>query len=186
MTTSDTRTANRFQETFGVPQGRAATKVVDHLEPYVKEFIQASPFVVMATSDAQGNCDASPKGGQPGFVKILDDKHLLLPDVAGNKLFHSYENMDSNPHVGLVFLIPGLNGTVRVNGRVSIVSKEELEQREVAVSLYHPDERGYHLQGIVIEVEQAYTHCPRALHFSQLWNTETITAHQATPPVAPR
>ncbi len=176
---------NRFTAVFGAPDptGRAVTKVVDQMSTFVKEFIAKSPFMVMATSDAAGNCDASPKGGMPGFVKVLDDQHLLVPDVAGNRLFQSYLNMDANPHVGLIFLIPGVNDTVRVNGRVTIVDQEELNRKDVEVSLYEPDERGYHLQGIIIEVDEAYGHCPRALHFSQFWNTETIEEHTANRPV---
>ena len=179
---------NRFTAVFGAPDptGRAVTKVIDRMSDFVQEFIRLSPFVVMATSDAEGNCDASPKGGKPGFVKVLDDQHLLLPDVAGNRLFQSYLNMDANPHVGLIFLIPGVNDTVRVNGRVTIVDQEELNRKDVEVSLYEPDERGYHLQGIVIEVEEAYGHCPRALHFSHFWDTETIAENQANRPLPTR
>ncbi len=180
--------ANRFTAIHGAPDpnGRAVTKVIDRMTPLVQEFIAKSPFVVMATSDAAGNCDASPKGGKPGFVKVLDDQHLLLPDVAGNRLFQSYLNMDANPHVGLIFLIPGVNDTVRVNGRVTIVDRDELNRKEVEVALYSPDERGYHLQGIIIEVDEAYGHCPRALHFSRFWDTETIAENQANRPVPNR
>ena len=176
---------NRFTSVFGAPDpnGRAKTKVVNYMTDFVKEFIRHSPFVVMATSDAEGNCDASPKGGQPGFVKVLDDRHLVLPDVAGNRLFQSYLNMDANPHVGLIFMIPGVNDTCRVNGTVSIVNQEELNRKDVEVSLYEPDERGYHLQGIIIEVDEAYGHCPRALHFSRFWDVETIEEHKANRPI---
>jgi uncharacterized protein len=140
----------------------------------------------MATSDADGHCDASPKGSKPGFVKVLDERRLLFPDVAGNKLFQSYQNMDANPHVGLVFMIPGVNDTVRVNGRVSIVEKEDLDQLEVEVSLYEIDDRSHHLQGIIIEVEESYGHCPRAYTFSRLWDVATIAAHQAARPIPDR
>ncbi len=179
---------NRFTAVFGAPDpnGRAVTKVVNYMTDFVQEFIRLSPFAVMATSDAAGNCDASPKGGKPGFIKILDDRHLLVPDVAGNRLFQSYLNMDANPHVGLIFLIPGVNDTVRVNGRVTIVEQAELTSKDVAVSLYEPDERGYHLQGIIVEVDEAYGHCPRALHFSRFWDTGTIEKHQAERPLPNR
>ena len=179
---------NRFTAVFGAPDpnGRAKTKVVNYMTEFVQEFIQQSPFVVMATSDAEGNCDASPKGGKPGFVKVLDDRHLVLPDVAGNRLFQSYLNMDANPHVGLIFIIPGVNDTVRVNGTVTIVNQEELNRKDVEVSLYEPDERGYHLQGVIVEVDEAYGHCPRALHFSRFWDAETIAKHQADRPVPTR
>lgn len=179
---------NRFAEKFGYPNpnGKAITKVKDYMTAYVQDFIAKSPFMIMATSAAEGQCDASPKGGQPGFVKVLDARHLLVPDVAGNKLFQSYQNLDANPHVGLIFLIPGVNDTVRVNGRVSIVDKDELDQQNVALALYNPDDNAHHLQGIVIEVEESYGHCPRALKFSQLWDVETIAANQAKRPVSDR
>jgi len=142
--------------------------------------------VIQASADADGNCDASPKGGKPGFVKVLDEKHLVFPDVAGNKLFQTYQNLDSNSHIGLLFLIPGVNDVVRVNGRVTIVDQEELEKMDVEVALFEIDERSHHLQGIVIEVDESYTHCPRALKFSDLWNPETISANIAERPIADR
>lgn len=180
--------SNRFAEKFGYPnpEGRAVTKVKDYMTAYVQEFIRQAPFMIMATSAAEGHCDASPKGGQPGFVKVLDERHLLVPDVAGNKLFQSYQNLDTNPHVGLLFFIPGVNDTVRVNGCVTMVDKEDLQQQNVALSLYNPDDNAKHLQGIIIEVEEAYGHCPRALKFSQLWDVETIQANQAHRPVSDR
>jgi uncharacterized protein len=165
---------NRFTRAFGVPLERIQTKVKDYLPEPVKAFIAESPFLVMSTSDRQGRCDASPKGGEPGFVRILDDRHLLLPDVAGNKLFQSYLNMDENPHVGLVFFIPGLSEVVRVNGRVIIVSREDLDRHQVERSMYNPDGDRAVQQGIVIEVEEAYTHCPRAANYSRIWDEEEI------------
>jgi uncharacterized protein len=165
---------NRFTQAFGVPVERTQTKVKDFLPEPVKAFIAESPFLVMSTSDRQGRCDASPKGGEPGFVRILDDRHLLLPDVAGNKLFQSYLNMDENPHVGLVFFIPGISEVVRVNGRVSIVSREALDGHQVERSMFNPDGDRVVQQGIVIEVEEAYTHCPRAVNYSRLWDEEEI------------
>jgi PPOX class probable FMN-dependent enzyme len=165
---------NRFTQVFGVPLKRIQTKVKDFLPEPVKAFIAESPFLVMSTSDRQGRCDASPKGGEPGFVRILDDHHLLLPDVAGNKLFQSYLNMDENPHVGLVFFIPGISEVVRVNGRVTIVSREALDGHQVERSMYNPDGDRAVQQGIVLEVEEAYTHCPRAMNYSRLWDEEEI------------
>jgi PPOX class probable FMN-dependent enzyme len=179
---------NRFADTFGYPdpKGRAVTKVKDYMTPYVQDFICKSPFMIMATSNQDGHCDASPKGGAPGFVKVLDERHLLIPDVAGNKLFQSYQNIDHNPHVGLLFLIPGVNDTVRVNGQVTIVDKAELASRNVALELYNPDDNARHLQGLILEVEEAYGHCPRALKFSQLWDLETIRTHQTHRPISDR
>jgi len=171
--------ANRFQETFGTPSDRARLKVIDTLSEEIQKFIQNAPFVVMATSNAKGQCDASPKGGTPGFVKVLDEKHLLLPDVAGNRLFQSYENIDTNPQIGLLFMIPGSDRTVRVNGQARVVNKEELEQLQIALSVQWTDDNTKHLQGLLIEVEEAYGHCPRAFKFANLWDPQTIQNNQA-------
>ena len=175
---SDPDVDNRFTQAFGLPLERIRTKIRPYLPEIIKAFIAESPFMVMATSDPEGHCDASPKGGKPGFVRILDDRHLLVPDVAGNKMFQSYQNMDSNPHVGMVFFIPGLSEVVRVNGRVEIVSRELLDEHAVENSMWNPDGDRNIQQGIVVEVEEAYTHCPRALNYSHVWDTELITERQ--------
>ena len=174
---------SRFNEQFGDMSPRAKDKVKGEMSEFVQAFIAASPFAVMATADPAGNCDASPKGGKPGFVKVIDSRRLLLPDVAGNRLFQSYQNMDDNPHVGLLFMIPGLNDTVRVNGTVTIVDREELERQKVQLSLYWTDDNSKHLQGVIINVEESYTHCPRAYHFAKMWDTQRILANQDERPI---
>ena len=172
MANGSVATDNRFSKAFGTPSHRATGKVVNVMTEVVKEFIANSPFIMMATSSGDGACDASPKGGKPGFVHILDDRHIIIPDVAGNRLFQSYLNMSENPQVGLLFLIPGSNDTVRVNGRVTILAKEELDRMKVELSLNNPDDNSKKLQGILVEVDEAYTHCPRALKFAELWNPD--------------
>ncbi len=174
---------SRFNDEFGEMSPRAKLKVKGEMSDFVQKFIAAAPFVVMASSDPDGNCDASPKGGKPGFVKVLDSTRLLMPDVAGNRLFQSYQNMDSNPHVGLLFMIPGVNDTVRVNGTVTIVSKEELEQQKVELELYWTDDNSKHLQGVIINVEESYGHCPRAYNFAKLWDTDQIAENLANRPI---
>jgi len=187
MTTTEQSVGNsRFNEKFGPASERATLKLKTHLTPYIQEFVRAAPFAVMATTDGEGRCDASPKGGKPGFVKVLDEKRLLFPDVAGNRLFQSYQNIDANPYIGLIFFIPGINDTVRVNGKVSIVTKEELERQNIELSLYETDDNSKHLQGMLIEVEESYGHCPRALKFSHLWDGEEIAKNQAAPPIPER
>jgi predicted pyridoxine 5'-phosphate oxidase superfamily flavin-nucleotide-binding protein len=110
----------------------------------------------------------------------------LFPDVAGNRLFQSYQNIDAKPYIGLIFFIPGMNDTVRVNGKATIVSKDDLDQQSVELSLYELDDNSKHLQGLLIEVEESYSHCPRALKFSKLWDAGEIAQNQATPPVPDR
>jgi PPOX class probable FMN-dependent enzyme len=187
MTTVEQATAkSRFAEQFGSPKDTTAAKVKPFMTDYVQEFIRNSPFAVMATSDATGQADASPKGGKPGFVRVLDDKHLLFPDVAGNKLFQSYLNVEANPQIGLVFMIPGLNDTVRVNGKVAIVDKEELDRQNIELSLYEYDDNSKHIQGMLIEVSEAFPHCPRAFKFSHIWDVEEISANQRQRPISER
>src|SRR5436190_1398945 len=130
---------NRFTQQFGMPAERIQKKISDFLPELIKAYIAESPFLVMATSDSEGRCDASPKGGKPGFVRILDDRHLLVPDVSGNKLFQSYQNMDANAHVGLMFLIPGISEVVRVNGKATIVSREDVDEYGAAEAMPNPD-----------------------------------------------
>jgi predicted pyridoxine 5'-phosphate oxidase superfamily flavin-nucleotide-binding protein len=142
-----------LREELGGPHPLAAKKVKPFLEPYVRAFIEHAPFAVMASSNANGDCDASPKGGHPGFVKVIDDRTLLIPDIGGNRLFQSYQNFESNPKAGFVFIIPGMDMTVRVNGRVSVIEPAELERR-----------------GLVAEVK-------RSFQFAELWNTGTIEAN---------
>jgi len=171
---------NRFTQAFGFPVEKIQTKVRDFLPDTIKAFIRESPFVVMATADPEGRCDASPKGGKPGFIRILDDRHLLVPDIAGNRLFQSYQNMDANAHVGLIFFIPGISEVVRVNGRASIISKEDVDEYDAAETMHHPLGDRDVLQGIILEVEEAYGHCPRALSYSDLWNAGVIEARKAS------
>ena len=165
---------NTFTRAFGAPAEKIQVKINTRLTDPIRAFIAESPFMVMATSDSAGRCDASPKGGKPGFVRVLDDEHLLVPDVMGNKLFQGYLNMEQNPQVGLTFFIPGLPEVVRVNGRVERVGRESLDQQGVEDEVKSAlGDRGV-IQGIVVSIEEAYTHCPRALTYSNLWDPEVI------------
>ena len=173
--------SNKFQQKFGYPVERTKGKVRPSMHPWVQDFIRHSPFCVMATSNQAGDCDASPKGGKPGFVKVINDKQLLVPDVAGNKLFHGYGNLASNAKVGLVFFIPGHNNTVRINGSVKVIDRHELDNVQLEVN--NADERAEILQGLLLDVEESYSHCPRALKFSNLWDVDQIAKNIAAPPV---
>jgi predicted pyridoxine 5'-phosphate oxidase superfamily flavin-nucleotide-binding protein len=174
---------NQSQKIFGEPAERPKEKVRPYMVRWVQDFIRNSPFMVMASSADSGLCDASPKGGKPGFVKVLDETHLVIPDVAGNKLFQTYENLEANPHVGLVFFIPSVNATVRVNGRVKVLRKGEPEFDKLSLSVFQPDENAKLLQALLLEVIESYSHCPLALGFSKLWSTEIISENTRNPPI---
>lgn len=169
---------DQLREELGGAHPVAATKVKDHLEPIVRGFIEAAPFLVMASSNAQGDCDASPKGGQPGFVKILDDRTLLIPDIGGNRLFQGYQNFETNPKVGLVFMIPGMNVTARVNGRVKVLERDAIEsllaKAMAEPEVFFSDDNTRLIQAIHVDIDEAYLHCPRAFQFAALWEGDTI------------
>ncbi|MEZ4279859.1 MAG: pyridoxamine 5'-phosphate oxidase family protein [Myxococcota bacterium] len=173
---------NRAQQKFGEPIEIVRKKVFPTMNGMVQDFIRQAPFVVLATANGAGDCDASPKGGRPGFVRIVDEKRLVLPDIAGNNLFQSYENLETNPKVGLLFLIPGCDWTVRVNGRVSLLEAEGGRLQGIASEVFDPDDNTRVLQGLLVEVDEALSHCPRAFTFSRLWNTDGIGATKATNP----
>ena len=172
---------NKYQAKFGYPVERTQGKVKPRMAAWIQDFIRHAPFCVLATSNGEGDCDASPKGGKPGFVKVLNDTQLFIPDVAGNKLFHGYGNIERNPKAGLIFFIPGHNSTVRINGRVKVIDRSELN--DVQLEVFDPDEKAEVLQGLLLEVEESYSHCPRALKFSRLWDVETIASNLAKPPI---
>ncbi|MDQ3249105.1 MAG: pyridoxamine 5'-phosphate oxidase family protein, partial [Chloroflexota bacterium] len=110
---------------------------------------------------------------------VLDDTHLLIPDVAGNRLFQSFANLVENPQVGLLFLIPGDDDSARVNGRVEIVDKEKLAALNIQMEIFNPDEHAKIWQGLLLTVDEAYSHCPRALKFAKFWDVETIARNGA-------
>ena len=174
-----------LREKYGAPPAVAVDKVIPYMTPWVIAFIKNAPFAVMSTADSEGNCDASPRGGKPGFIHVIDEQHLLIPDIRGNRLFQSFGNIDQNPRVGLVFFIPGFNYTARVNGSVRVVEREELDTMGVEGEVFNPDQNAITLQALLLEVNEAYGHCPRALSFSKLWDTDQITHNRENPPELP-
>jgi PPOX class probable FMN-dependent enzyme len=156
---------DELAELYGPPIEAVVQKAIDHLDVHCREFIARSPFVLLATSDSSGRCDVSPKGGPPGFVGVLDEHRLLIPDAPGNKRIDSLRNVVENPHIGLLFLIPGLEETLRVNGSVTLVRDAELlAARELGGK---PAKIG-----LGVEVEEAFLHCAKAFKRSGLWQPE--------------
>ena len=147
------------------PAARAAQKVIDHLDVHCRNFIAMSPLCILSSADAEGNADASPRGDPPGFVKVLDDKTLLLPDRPGNNQVDSLQNIVQNPGVGLLFFVPGMNETLRVKGKAEIVTNTALLETMIM-------QRKAPLSGLKVTVEEAFLHCGRALLRSRLWDPE--------------
>lgn len=179
----DAESLHRWRERKDQPEPRVINKVRVRLTPWLRAFISRSPFVVLATGTAPHGCDASPRGGPPGFVHILDDARLLLPEAPGNRLFQSRENIESSGQVGLLFFIPGVEETTRVNGACRVVSTEEVV-RLLAAS----DKSGepYPARGLLITVQEAYYHCGRSIRRAKLWDVEAIAANRSDPPLSRR
>lgn len=159
---------------YGEQSDLVKRKVLTRLDPHCRSFIAASPFLVIATADESGACDASPKGDAPGFVAVLDERTLVIPDRPGNKRVDSLGNLLGNPQVGLIFFVPGMNETLRVNGRAEITTDPALLS-PLAVKGKQP------VSGILIRVEEAYLHCGKALIRSRLWDPETRIDRKAFP-----
>ncbi|HEX3883591.1 MAG TPA: pyridoxamine 5'-phosphate oxidase family protein [Stellaceae bacterium] len=163
-----------LRETYGEPSERVIKKQLPRLEKHSRAFIAMSPFIVMATCDAEGRCDASPKGDAPGFVTVIDDETLLIPDRLGNNRVDTIGNILQHPRVGLIFLVPGMRETLRVNGRAQITMDPEL-LGAAAVNGKLPR------SGILVTADEVYFHCGKALIRSDLWNPEKQVARTAFP-----
>jgi PPOX class probable FMN-dependent enzyme len=170
--TIDTEAALR--ELLGEPLATTRAKIVDHLTPHTRRFVELAPFVCIATADAYGTCDVSPRGDPPGFVRILDERTLLVPDRPGNRLADSLRNILANPRLGLLFVIPGIGETFRVNGRATLVTDAALLAPS-AIEGKPPR------LGIVVDIEAAYTQCPKAFLRSHLWEPARFVAPGALP-----
>jgi PPOX class probable FMN-dependent enzyme len=158
----------------GQPLQTTSAKLSPRLNALTRQFIERSPFVCVATCDRDGNCDVSPRGDPPGFVHILDDSTLLLPERPGNRIADSLCNILHNRHVGLLFMIPGLGDTFRVNGRATLTCDAAL-LTPCAMNGKVPT------LGILIDVEVAYTQCSKAFLRSQLWDATRFITRAALP-----
>ncbi|WP_119679828.1 pyridoxamine 5'-phosphate oxidase family protein [Indioceanicola profundi] len=158
------RTVEELEALYGVPQAASTAKEVDRITPHYRAFIEASPFAVLATSGPEG-LDCSPRGDLPGFVRIADDRTLMLPDRRGNNRVDSLRNIVRDPRVALLFLVPGSGTTLRVNGRAHLSTDATLLE-SFAVEGKPPR------SVMVVAVESVYFQCARAIIRSELWNPE--------------
>lgn len=159
-------TEEELRSLIGFPSDLVKRKVINYLDHHCSHFISQSPFLVMSTSNQDGFCDVSPRGDKPGFVHVLNEKFLLIPERPGNKRIDSMGNILSNPKVGLLFFIPGLGETLRVNGRAALVKDPELLEK-MAAGGREP------LVAIGVEVEECFIHCAKAFIRSGLWDPST-------------
>ena len=159
---------------YAPPTERAVKKEIRALDVHCRRFLELSPFVVLATADKAGNADASPRGGAPGFVKAPDDTTLLIPDAPGNNRLDTLENILATGRIGLLFMIPGVDETLRVNGRANL-SRDPAE-----IALCRNERREPKLV-IRVTVEGAYLHCAKAFLRSGLWKAASQVERSVLP-----
>ncbi|MFI8854535.1 pyridoxamine 5'-phosphate oxidase family protein [Streptomyces sp. 891-h] len=150
----------------GEPASHTVNKARTALHPLDRDWLAHSPFCLVATSAADGSCDVSPKGDPPGFAKVLDDRTIAIPDRPGNKRIDGLRNILSNPHVGLIFFLPGRGDTLRINGRARIVREAPFFDEMVA-------RRNRPKLALVVEIEEVFHHCSKAFLRSGTWQPET-------------
>ncbi|MET9859679.1 MSMEG_1061 family FMN-dependent PPOX-type flavoprotein [Streptomyces smyrnaeus] len=161
----------------GEPEAMIKAKVLDRIDDHSRRFIAHSPFLTMATADAAGLADCSPRGDYPGFVKVLDDRTLALPDRPGNKMADSFHNLAENDGIGLLFLVPGVRETLRVNGRAYPTDEPDVLAR-MQTEAKRPE------LALVVEVAEVFFHCGRALIRSRLWDPASQALADEIPPVS--
>lgn len=156
------------------PSDLVKKKSIDRLDKHCRDFIALSPFLVLGTANAEGKADVSPRGDPPGFVKVLDDRTLLIPDRPGNNLLDSLSNIVANPEVGLLFVIPGFDETLRVNGRAEVVRDPAL-LAPLAVEGKTPK------VAIRVAVREAYLHCAKSFRRARLWDPAARVPRETLP-----
>ncbi len=164
----------QLRDMYAQPLERAVRKELDRLDEMARRLVAVTPLVLVASHDADGRCDVTPRGGQPGFVTVLDDDHLAIPDATGNNRLDTLQNVVATGHAALIFLIPGRDQTLRVNGRACVTAAPAVLERLAPVG--KPPRTA-----IVVRADEVYAHCPKAFVRSRLWNPETWPAADDQP-----
>ncbi|MBI1622077.1 pyridoxamine 5'-phosphate oxidase family protein [Aquamicrobium zhengzhouense] len=159
-------TRDELRTHYKQASGRAVAKEMRALDRHARTFLAHSPFVLIGSQDAAGNADVTPKGDRPGFVAVLDDATIAIPDRPGNNRLDTFENLIENPAIGLIFLIPGMNETLRINGKARLTADLALRER-FAIDGKLP------ISVLVVSVDACYMHCAKAFMRSSLWKPET-------------
>lgn len=167
----------RLRELYELPLERAVRKQLDRLDPMARRLIAVTPLVLVASHDAAGRCDVTPRGGQPGFVTVLDDDHVAIPDATGNNRLDTLRNVVVTGQAALLFLIPGRGQTLRVNGAACVTAEAGVLDRLTPVG--KPPR-----SAIVVRAEEVFAHCPKAFVRSQLWDPASWPSADAQPSAA--
>tara|TARA_Y100000814_G_scaffold239722_1_gene184076 strand:- start:765 stop:1415 length:651 start_codon:yes stop_codon:yes gene_type:complete len=163
--------------TYGDTMDIAEQKCLPKLDKYCKEFISLSPFLCLGTSGEDGKADVSPRGDPPGFVKVIDGETIFIPDRPGNNRLDTMTNIIENPNVGILFMVPGFDDTLRVNGSASIVHDQEILDA-CAVNGKSPK------AGVLVKVNEAFLHCAKAFRRSKLWDESSKQDRSIMPTLA--
>ncbi|ALS23000.1 MULTISPECIES: MSMEG_1061 family FMN-dependent PPOX-type flavoprotein [Paenibacillus] len=167
--------ADELRDLVGSPHEAVLKKSIAQIDSHVRNYVSMSPLFFLSTANQEGRCDVSPRGDEPGFVKVIDDRHLIYPERPGNRRVDSLLNMLENPYAGMLFIIPGLEEVLRINGRTRITRNEDIltamQWSEVPQL------------GVIVEVEECFIHCPRALKKSKVWEAESRPAKKDLPSV---
>ncbi len=170
-------TEQELRDIMGYPSEIVTRKTIDHIDEHCRSFIEKSPFITIATSDLNGNLDVSPKGDPAGFVKILSDKMLAIPDRPGNRKADTLRNIIQNPNIGLIFLIPGIKETLRVNGEARVVTDTSVLEL-LACQGKSPS------FAIIVTVKEAFMHCAKCIIRSNLWMSVDDKQERGVPSLA--
>src|SRR5882762_5991655 len=162
----DVTSEEELRALLGPPMARSASKDRPRLHAVDREWLAASPFCLVATAAADGSCDVSPKGDPPGFTVVLDDTTIAIPERKGNRRVDGFRNVLSNPHVGLIYLVPGRSDTLRINGRARLVRDAPFFDQMI-VKGNRP------VLALVVDIEEIFHHCSKAFLRSALWKPET-------------
>ncbi|MGD7009731.1 MSMEG_1061 family FMN-dependent PPOX-type flavoprotein [Metabacillus sp. 84] len=167
-------TQEELNEIWGEPSRLVSNKAIDHLDPHCINFLAMTPFILLGTSNAEGECDVSPRGDHPGFILVLNEKQLVIPERPGNKRLDSIRNILDNPKAGLICMIPGMDESLRMTGKASVMKDQDILER-MRVNGKLP------FAGIVLEVEECFIHCGKAIKRSKLWQTDSWPASVRLP-----
>lgn len=170
-------TAVALRHLFGRAEGLAASKSLTRLDRHARDYIARSPFLCIATAGQGGRADVSPRGDRAGFVQVLDDRTIAIPDRPGNNRLDTMENILVNPNVGLIFMIPGFEDTLRINGQATITADPAILEQAIV-------DRKQPKVAIRVAVEEAFFHCAKAFRRSRLWQADAIVDRTVMPTLA--
>lgn len=168
---------NQIREILGYPSDLVNRKSINRIDKHCLNFIALSPLLFLATADNTGNCDVSPRGDAPGAVLVLDEKHLVIPERPGNRRVDSLKNILLNPQIGILFIIPGLGETLRINGTAYVIKDEDILKKMKA----HEKQP---VLGIGVRVEECFIHCAKAFMRSKTWESESWKQKDSLPSVS--